>query len=143
MKNYPIKRLLLLLLSSMGLPLLSAAQQVQPQTTASVDTSGRDDNAAVAALNQHHQQTQLQIQQQRLDNELMRLRLAYADMKAELRQLDSTPANTTATTASQPEAGTSLQIISQVNFSHMRLQWLGGEQPQWRLQKTNKDSPND
>lgn len=142
MKNYPIKRLLLLLLS-MGLPLLSAAQQVQSQTTASVDTSGHDDNAAVAALNQQHQQTQLQIQQQRLDNELMRLRLAYADMNAELRQLDSTPANTAATTASQPEAGKSLQIISQVNFSHMRLQWLGGEQPQWRLQKTNKDSPND
>jgi hypothetical protein len=138
MNTYRVLSLLPLLLL-IGGSFSSAAQQTEA-TTAEMNTTG---DVGVATLNQHHQQTQLKIQQQRLDNELLRLRLDYADMRAELRQLDSPPVEGATTAANKPVASSHVQIVSQVDFSNIRLQWLGGEQPRWRLTQLSRESRHD
>ena len=112
---------------------------MSPWSLASTQATPELSAQQVVAVNRSHQQTQLQIQQQQLDNELMRLRLAYAGMGAELRQLTDEPAVVVADTAAEKAA----PMISEVRFSHMRLQWLQGKQPRWRIHYVSEAQIND
>lgn len=133
MNNYPVTAVMPALLLLL-LPLQGAAQE-QPVF--------EPEPGEVSALNQQHQQTQLQIQQQKLDNELMRLRLAYAGMAAERRQLVlKSVAAVSVSGANQNEAAASY-VVSDVNFSHMQVQWLEGEEPRWRIHYSNEESRHD
>lgn len=89
----------------------------------------------VLELNARYQATQLQLQQQRIDNELARLQLEYAQLISETQQVTATAApDKKAAVAAAPA------IISDVTYRHLRVQIIEGPKPQWRVTRLVSES---
>lgn len=94
--------------------------------------SANADTTAVLALNQHHQQVQLQIQQQQLDNELAQLQLQHAQLMQNLRELND-KSSVKAATVTRPH-----HLISEVRFADLRLRrYEVNQQPHWHRDKVD------
>lgn len=84
----------------------------------SISTVAAGTNDTISQFNQRHQQTQLRLQQQRLDNQLAQLQLDYAKTQQQLKQL---AAGTQPVSLKQP---TILSTVQLANY-HSQLQQLG------------------
>lgn len=90
----------------------------------------------VATLNARYQSVQLQLQQQRIDNELARLQLEYAQLINETRRV-----NTAVTPLQKPANMANETVLSDVTYPHVRLQILAGEKRRWRATPRLSGSP--
>lgn len=89
----------------------------------------------VATLNARYQSAQLQLQQQRIDNELARLQLEYARLISETQQLNNAPLQKTVETTREV-------VQSDVTYPHVRLQIIGGTNRRWRATPRLNESPS-
>ena len=89
--------------------------------------------ADVKKLNQQHQQTQLDIQQQRLHNELARLRLEYAQLESDIEKLTRAPV---IADKSQSLGNT---LISEVRVADQQLRIYQSEQIlRWHIEQLDE-----
>lgn len=92
--------------------------------------------AAVAELNTRYQSTQLKLQQQRLDNELARLQLEYAQLMADVQQVTGVMDAQHSQDNTETEA-----VLSDVQFSHLRLQYINSPARYWRATPMTAEQP--